>query len=36
MPGVIAHDDIGPCALDWCSKRWALVLACPGRDLVKV
>ena len=35
IPGVIVHD-IGPCALDWHRTRPALVLACPGQDMVRV
>ncbi len=34
-PGVIVHD-IGPCALDWHRARPALVLACPGQDMLRV
>lgn len=34
-PGVVTHT-IGACDLDWHSKRPALVLACPGQDLIKV
>lgn len=34
-PGVVVHD-IGPCALDWHRARPALVLACPGRDMLRV
>ena len=35
VPGVIAHD-MGPCSLDWYGEGLALVLACPGRDMIKV
>jgi hypothetical protein len=27
---------IGPCDLDWHNERPALVLACPGRDMIRV
>lgn len=35
VPGVIVHD-IGPCALDWHWARPALVLTCPGQDMLRV
>ena len=35
VPGVVVHD-IGPCALDWHHARPALVLACPGRDMIRM
>ncbi len=35
VPGAIVHD-IGPCALDWHRARPALVLACPGQDMLRV
>jgi hypothetical protein len=35
VPGVVTHT-IGPCDLDWHSQRSALVVACPGQDLIRV
>lgn len=35
IPGVIVHD-LGPCALDWHRAQPALVVACPGRDMLRV
>jgi hypothetical protein len=35
LPRVVTHT-LGPCDLDWHSERPALVLACPGQDLIKV
>jgi len=35
VPGVVTHT-IGPCDRDWHSERPALVLACPGQDLIRV
>lgn len=35
VPGVVVHD-IGPCALDWHREQSALVLACPGQDMLRV
>ena len=35
MPGVFTHV-IGPWDVDWYGERSALVVACPGKDLIRV
>lgn len=35
VPGVVVHH-LGPCALDWHRARPALVLACPGQDMLRL
>ena len=35
VPGVVTHT-VGPCDLDWHRGRAALMVACPGQDLIKV
>ena len=35
VSGVITHQ-IGPCDVDWYGERSALVVACPGQDLIRV
>ena len=35
VPGVVTHQ-IGPCDVDWYGVRPALVVACPGRDMIRV
>jgi len=35
VPGVVTHA-IGPCDVDWYGARPALVVVCPGQDLIRV
>ena len=35
VPGVVTHA-IGPRNVDWYGERPALVVACPGQDMIRV